>query len=237
MFTHPENKSGFFYYFFFCFSNFCLDFFSLQYIIRTSDNFLFFSFLLPLLNDLSSEYVSPAKIQYISNIRKCVFILFFILFYFGFLADEKNRKQHSIIYEFITILIYALIRLIAKQIGDNMISYIIYLYIYKNSFENHYFFSIHWILFNQRFANFTMRKEIKIKIKELEYYFILRFYTHKREKLWQHTKRWQQHPLSSVPLFFISFVCFQLGSTAFLPYTQNILFFSFFLLYTHKHSH
>lgn len=56
---------------------------------------------------------------------------------------RKIENNVSIIYAFITILIYALIRLIAKQIGDNMISYIIYLYIYKNSFENHYFFSIH----------------------------------------------------------------------------------------------
>lgn len=79
------------------------------------------------------------------------------------------------------------------------------------------------------------------KIKTFEYYFILCFYTHKGEKLWQHTKRWQQHPLSSVHYsftFFFLFCLFQLGSTAFTIHAKYLFLFFFllFFLYTHKHS-
>lgn len=53
--------------------------------------------------------------------------------------------------------------------------------------------------------NKLKRKEnqTKTKMKELEYYFILRFIPAKGNKLWQHTKRWQQNPLSVV--LFITF--------------------------------
>lgn len=79
------------------------------------------------------------------------------------------------------------------------------------------------------------------KIKTFEYYFILCFYTHKGEKLWQHTKRWQQHPLSSVHYsftFFFSFLFVPAGQHS-LYHTRKISFSFFFLLfflYTHKHS-
>lgn len=78
---------------------------------------------MPDLNDLSSEYVSSAKysMQVIFENILLIFFIFFFL-YFGFSADKrKENNSYLIIYAYITMLIYALIRLIAKQTADNTI--------------------------------------------------------------------------------------------------------------------
>ena len=132
VFTHPENKSGVFFFLFNSnFSFFIQDFLSLD-VQKFAHPTLFFSFVrgcisLPafrysslfstrfifiaiiLLNDLSSEYVSPAKYS-MQVIFEIVFLTFFLVFFpFFVLAFQLTRKKenngYSIIHVYITILI------------------------------------------------------------------------------------------------------------------------------------
>ena len=141
VFTHPENKSGVFSFLFN--SNFSFLFLSLDVQKIRASNIVLpvrgcislpfrysspfstrFVFVTPL-NDLSSEYVSPAKYS-MQVIFENVFLTFFLVFFFPSLFwllswQEKEKKQRLLDYVYITMLIYGLNRLIAKQTADNTI--------------------------------------------------------------------------------------------------------------------